>query len=66
LPDRLQHPEAVTLAVDLHEGLVDERLQLVEHGLAGVCADGLEIGQGAPSCEDGRAAKQALLRRGEE
>jgi class 3 adenylate cyclase len=62
LSDRLQHPEPVTLAVGLHEGLVDERLQFVKGGLAGVCADGFEIGEGAPSGEDGHAPEQALLR----
>ena len=31
LADRLQHPEPVALAVRLHERLVDERLELVEH-----------------------------------
>ena len=62
LADRLQHPEPVALAVRLHEGLVDERLQLVEDGLAGVCADGLDVREGAPAGEDGQAPEQALLR----
>ena len=62
LADRLQHPEPVALAVHLHERLVDERLQLVEDGLAGVCADGLDVRERAPAGEDGHAPEQALLR----
>src|SRR5205085_5158774 len=62
LCDRLQHREPVTLAVRLYECLVDERLQFVKSALAGVCADGLEIGESASSYEDGHAPEQALLR----
>ena len=62
LTDRLQHPEPVTLAVGLHERLVDERLQLVEDGLAGVCADRLDVRERAASGEDGQAPEQTLLR----
>jgi hypothetical protein len=61
-PDRLQHPEPVARAVRLDERLVDERLQLVEDRLASVCADGLQIGEGATPCEHGHASEQALLR----
>src|SRR5437867_2638339 len=52
LPNRLQHPKPVALAVRLHESLVDERLQLVEDGLPGACADGLDVRERAPSGED--------------
>ena len=62
LTDRLQHPEPVTLAVGLHESLVDERLQLVEDVLAGVCADRLDVRERAASGEDGQTPEQALLR----
>jgi hypothetical protein len=47
---------------NLHESLVDKRFQLVEDGLAGACADGLDVGEFAPSGEDGHAPEQALLR----
>ena len=66
LADRLQHPEPVALAVRLHERLLDQRLQLVEDGLAGVGADRLDVGKRAPSGEDGHAPEQALLRLREE
>ena len=62
LTDRLQHPEPVTLAVGLHESLVDERLQLVEDVLAGVCADRLDVRERAASGEDGQTPEQTLLR----
>ena len=53
LADRLQHPQPAAPPVDLHERLVDERLELVETALARVCADRFDVGHRAPAGEDG-------------
>ena len=62
LTDRLQYPEPITVAVGLQESLVDERLQLVEDVLAGLCADRLDVRERAASGEDGKTPEQTLLR----
>ena len=62
LGDRLQHPEPVALRVDLHERLVDERLELVEAALARLRADRLDVGDRAAAGEDGHPPEQPLLR----
>jgi hypothetical protein len=55
--DRLLQPQPVVPAIQLHEGLVDERLQRIEAGLVGVRAHGLGVREGAGSREDSHAVR---------
>ena len=61
LRDRLQHAEPVGPAIDLHECLVEERLELVEAALAWLCAHGFDVRDRASAGEDRQPAEQALL-----
>ena len=61
LTDRLQHPKPFILAINLHERVVDEQLDVVEDALSRISADCLQVRDRAPAGEHGHAPEQTLL-----